>query len=254
MYGSDFDSSTAAWPLDAVGAYVRLLNHQWEAGFVPDDLQGVASILRVTPSKARSLWWIVEQKLPVVATGRRANWRLAGLREQREEWSRKSSVGGKRGAATRATKGQPPLQPPFEPPLQPNGQPKGNTPDPFPIPSESPPPTHTPSGDSSECAREYGVFGSEDLAEAAFKVVLAKYPPGNVRSLPRAERAWSQALPFLPPLAVLLPSIERQKRSEQWQRKVVPDLAKWIDERMWTSTLGTEQVDSAATRYRRIAE
>lgn len=155
MYGRDFDASTAAWSLDAVGAYMRLLNHQWEVGYIPDTMPGVASVLRVPPAKARGLWWIVEDKFPVIEAGKRANWRMAELREQREAWSEKSRRGGLKSAAKR----QPPLQPPLTPSGPPNGQPKGNIPFPSPIPSEDSGTSSAPNGSG---IRSSGVVGRAD--------------------------------------------------------------------------------------------
>lgn len=102
-----------------------------------------------------------------------------------------------------------------------------------------------------ECARAngggLGIYPTADLAEAAFKVFLSKYPPEGVPSAVAAERAWSEALPWLPPLGELLAALERHKRSDQWQRGKVHGIERWLRERMWTGKLGEA---SEQTRYR----
>jgi hypothetical protein len=47
MYYKDFEISTASWPADAVGWYMRLLCHQADAGVLPADVGVLASLARV---------------------------------------------------------------------------------------------------------------------------------------------------------------------------------------------------------------
>jgi uncharacterized protein YdaU (DUF1376 family) len=100
-YASRFAASTAAWSLEATGAYDRLLDHQWDNAFIPDDVDGVAAILRVGRAVAKRLWWIVEGKFPVTAAGQRRNPVLADLRREREEYLAEQARKGKAGADAR---------------------------------------------------------------------------------------------------------------------------------------------------------
>lgn len=223
MYGRDFDASTAAWSLDAVGAYMRLLNHQWEVGFIPDSLPGVASVMRVTPAKAKGLWWIVEDKFPVALDGKRANWRMSEIREQREAWSEKSRRGGLSSAAKR----QPPLQPPHEA----NGQPKGNIPIPSPLPSEDFGSSSAPNGSG---IRSSSVVGPVDrLAAKRVEVEWRMEEAWRVHLIARERHftAKNGAAPNPPELTTETKKAIREALKEHDRSRLGPeDRERWAKE------------------------
>jgi uncharacterized protein YdaU (DUF1376 family) len=84
------------------GAYIRLLCHCWlsEDCGIPDDEEALAEL-----SRLRGQWkkqgQRVREKFESIG-GRLFNPRLIEERQKQAEWSRKSSEGGKRSAATRA--------------------------------------------------------------------------------------------------------------------------------------------------------
>jgi hypothetical protein len=81
-------------------------------------------------------------------------------------------------------------------------------------------------------------YPTPELAEAGFRVFLDKYPAAGVSSEFEAQRAWGQVLPWLPPLAELLPALERYKRSPLARANKPHNIARWLRERMWTGKLG----------------
>jgi len=44
LYVDDFDLDTRTWPLDVVGALIRLMNHQWREGYLPANQEKLARI------------------------------------------------------------------------------------------------------------------------------------------------------------------------------------------------------------------
>lgn len=102
FYHRDFDFSTAAWPLESVGAYVRLLSYQWDKGAVPSDPAEIAAVLRVPPRQAASLWLSrLAEKFPVGDDGQRRNAKLEEIRAEQEAFIRRQSEKGRAGAAAR---------------------------------------------------------------------------------------------------------------------------------------------------------
>jgi uncharacterized protein YdaU (DUF1376 family) len=101
MYGQRFDSATAAWSLEETGAFVRLMNKQWDAGYIPDDMGELARIIRCSTTKTRSLWRRLADKFPLCEDGLRRNPLLSSIRCEREDYSREQSRKGKSGASRR---------------------------------------------------------------------------------------------------------------------------------------------------------
>lgn len=162
---------------------------------------------------------------------------------------------GQKGAQHGVKGGRPPQQkPPYKPPSVAS---EGGISKPPPAsasasaPASLPPHTH-PEGVCKEGAGGLGGYPNAECAEAAFKVFLDKYPKSGVPSEFVAQHAWSEALPQLPVLGDLLAALERQKRSDQWQRGVVPRIDRWLRERMWTGKLGEANAETG--RYRVLGE
>lgn len=56
FYAADFEIDTRAYTVEAVGAYIRLLIHQWINGSVPQDELQLARIAGCTPDEFVGLW------------------------------------------------------------------------------------------------------------------------------------------------------------------------------------------------------
>lgn len=67
FYASDFYASTAAWPPDWVGAYIRLLSFAWMNGGIPDDR---AAVDRIAGGLTDAGWDAIRARL-VLADGDR---------------------------------------------------------------------------------------------------------------------------------------------------------------------------------------
>jgi uncharacterized protein YdaU (DUF1376 family) len=63
LYVQDFLHGTAAMTNEEVGAYSRLLAHEWEHGSVPaDDRTQLAALLHESPPRALQLWSRLHRK------------------------------------------------------------------------------------------------------------------------------------------------------------------------------------------------
>jgi len=122
MYAQDFDMDTAAWGTDEIGIYVRLLNYEWVNGSIPDDIQRIAKIVRVSPRKLQKSWEIISKKFAKNGDNNLQNRRMEEEREKRlnyiESQREKGILSAKKrwGGVTTVKPG-----------LQPNDKPEGNS-------------------------------------------------------------------------------------------------------------------------------
>jgi uncharacterized protein YdaU (DUF1376 family) len=104
FYAADFLMGTLQMTLEARGAYVTLLIHQWDAGFVPgDDLRALGAILGVPPRHASLLWTTLGHKFTRGTDGRWRNARLELVRAEQAAYRAGQSQKGKASAAKRWT-------------------------------------------------------------------------------------------------------------------------------------------------------
>lgn len=137
FYPNDFlGGVVASYSLEEIGLYTVLLAFDWNLSGLPLDVEKLAKLSRVSLRKFRVLWETVGENF-VERDGRYFNPRLQLERAKQEEWRRKSSDGGKKGAANRGSRV-------VEPPYQPNG----NTP----TPSPSPTPEEQEQSSAGACA------------------------------------------------------------------------------------------------------
>ena len=87
FWGKDFDASTATWTVAEVGAYLRLLIAQWEAGKsgLPGDPERLQLACRCTAREWAEVWPALDAKFPVNGDGARRNARLEEVRKAHEE-------------------------------------------------------------------------------------------------------------------------------------------------------------------------
>lgn len=79
LYYNDINSSTEHWSDEEFGAYMRLLIHQWDKGFIPDD----HTRLRRIADTAKKHWKILKQKFVKGEDGLLRNTRMEEVREDR---------------------------------------------------------------------------------------------------------------------------------------------------------------------------
>jgi uncharacterized protein YdaU (DUF1376 family) len=97
-YPASFDLSTAEFTLSEVGAYQRLLNHQWANGSIPgDSIKALALILRCTPNTAKSIWKVVGVKFSRGDDGRWRNAKMERVRSDAEAFRMKQAGNGSKG-------------------------------------------------------------------------------------------------------------------------------------------------------------
>lgn len=107
-YPAAFDLSTAEFTLSEVGAYQRLLNHQWANGSVPGDgIKALSLILRCTPSTAKSIWNTISIKFVRGEDGRWRNQKMERVRAEAEAFRAKQAENGARGGRPRKPSGNP---------------------------------------------------------------------------------------------------------------------------------------------------
>jgi uncharacterized protein YdaU (DUF1376 family) len=70
---------TRGWPLAARGIYRELLDAQWDAGALPEDVETLRAIAGATPEEWHTGWPLVEPQFPV-RRGRRRHLALEQLR------------------------------------------------------------------------------------------------------------------------------------------------------------------------------
>ena len=136
FYADDFLAGTLVMDQADVGAYIRLLCHQWSRGSIPAEAEKQQRLAGGSVSAD------VLAKFPAGDDGLLRNPRLEIERQKQLEFRESQRQKGLRSAEMRrsvnhgsATVGTA-VQPSPQPEWQPNGQPEGNSPSPSPSPSK----------------------------------------------------------------------------------------------------------------------
>jgi len=98
LFADDFLSGTAEMTTEEVGAYIRLLCHQWTKGGLPNDQDRLARM--AGPMALPSLCYVIAKFLPG-DDGLLRHPRLEKIRAEQEEFRRKKSHSGSLGAKNR---------------------------------------------------------------------------------------------------------------------------------------------------------
>jgi uncharacterized protein YdaU (DUF1376 family) len=101
FYAKDFQTGTATMSLQEVGAYIRLLAHQWDSGSVPAEPKERARILGCAKAQEVTLWKVIGKKFDLHA-GVYLNERLETERKKQTDYRRRQSDNGKASAASKA--------------------------------------------------------------------------------------------------------------------------------------------------------
>src|SRR5215467_11293348 len=90
LYAKEFlqDEAVIAMQLDAVGAYIILLCHQWNEGSIPADAAVQARICRTTIDRMQEIWPQISAKFMRVSRdkNRLVNPKLEIVRKERERF------------------------------------------------------------------------------------------------------------------------------------------------------------------------
>lgn len=98
MYPDAFEQGTDEMTLAEVGAYIRLLNSQWNKGSIPgDNVDALSRILRCTRGTARSVWNTVHVKFVRGEDGKWQNPRLEKERRKQADRRAKLAANGAQG-------------------------------------------------------------------------------------------------------------------------------------------------------------
>lgn len=100
FYPKDFITGTIGLTPEEVGAYIRLLCHQWEKGSVPGEIELIARIVGLPVSRMRRVWYrLLAYFVPDPANPAYGfvNARLERERRKQDEFRKRASDSGKRG-------------------------------------------------------------------------------------------------------------------------------------------------------------
>lgn len=111
FYPADFLTGTSEMSAEEVGAYIRLLCHQWINGSLPQEVEKIARIA-VCSEVAAS---VVSLKFTRGEDGRLRNARLEDVREKQEEYRRKQTQNGQRGGRPNKPNAKPTENPTLNP-------------------------------------------------------------------------------------------------------------------------------------------
>lgn len=110
LFCRDFLMSTIGWTAAQRGHYLTLLMVQWDAGFLPPNLDALERI----SDGVSDAWNLLEDKFPVGTDGHRRNLRLeehrANAVQLREKRKKSGQEGGKAKAKQSSSKGVAPLE------------------------------------------------------------------------------------------------------------------------------------------------
>jgi uncharacterized protein YdaU (DUF1376 family) len=106
LYAKEFlqDEAVIAMELEAVGAYIILLCHQWTEGSIPADPALLARICRTTPERIEAIWPQLAVQFPRKESHnakRLANRKLEVIRKERYNFNATQTQHGLNGAAAR---------------------------------------------------------------------------------------------------------------------------------------------------------
>ena len=101
LYAADFMMDTATWTDEEVGAYFRLLCHQWINGSVPSQHERLALLVSAPMQRFADLWAQIGPKFREAGGGRLQNARLERERRKQAAQSKTNRERARKAAAAR---------------------------------------------------------------------------------------------------------------------------------------------------------
>lgn len=105
-YAQDWIAGTAHLCLEAQGAFIRLLDHQWVDGPFANDPDEIAGRLGISPRRFAKVWQKLARHFPKNSTGLLANRRLEDERAKQIAYRAEQSRRGHAGANARWGNGE----------------------------------------------------------------------------------------------------------------------------------------------------
>lgn len=238
LYADDFLAGTADMSAEEVGAYIRLLCHQWSKGSIPADEERAGRIAGLigSPSLRYAL-----AKFSLCDDGQLRNARLEQVRAESAKYRAKQVESGRAGASKRW--GQ----------LKKHGEPNG-------MPMATPLPTPLPTPLAKRCP--------DDSSPSPSPVIPPKAPKGaepvgfadfwtiypRKESKVNATRAWKRLNPSDETQARILKDVSNRKNSEGWLKdngQYIPHPATYLNQKRWEDLFEIpETKESLAARMR----
>ena len=101
FYASDYLSSSKVqqMPLEAQGAYMRLLCYNWQDGTIPADIESLAKLCGVTRNRMKKLWIFLRDSFSVAENfpDKLVNERLESVRRDQANYRKRQQEAGKLG-------------------------------------------------------------------------------------------------------------------------------------------------------------
>lgn len=180
LYVDDFLAGTSDMSCEEVGAYIRLLCHQWTKGSIPNDEERATRMAGLMGSP--SLRYVLA-KFALCDDGNRRNTRLETVRTERDKFLLQQAENGRKGAEKRwgngDSNGDPngkPIATPLATPMA-DACPKDSSPSPSPIPSPIPIPLNPLTPLQGEAAS--AAVASENKPSATSVLPEGEKPQGD---------------------------------------------------------------------------
>ena len=216
FYADDFLAGTLDLSQAEVGAYIRLLCHQWNRGSIPVD---------------------VLAKFRLHEDGTLKNERLEAVRAASDAFRDKQAEKGRKSAEKRANmanRGSTAVQPGG----QPNGQPEANSPSPSPLIPPIPPQrgeTQTPLKLENEPPPP-----PKPDPRAGFALFWQAYPKKT--NQPTAKRAWLKLKPDADLARRIVEDVQARRNSFDWTKdsgQFIPNPGTYLNGRRWDDAVET---------------
>jgi uncharacterized protein YdaU (DUF1376 family) len=220
FYASDFLVDTIDLSNEELGAYVRLLCHQWVNGSLPAQLELILRCAHAVLPAFEAVWTSIQGKFTVGQDGRLRNPRMEEVRQNMVRFHESKVLAGKSRwisreqslSAAKAEHEQSTL-----------------------TSSSSSEEKKHPSIPSKRGWRTASLSASQ---EAAFEMFWEVFPRKAAKAL--AQKAFAKLDPDADLLGRMVKAVERQKQTEQWQKnggRFIPHPATWLHQQRWQDEL-----------------
>ena len=249
LYADDFLSGTAEMSAEEVGAYIRLLCHQWAKGGLPNDEPRLARMAGLIGSP--SLGYVVAKFRPY-PDGCLRHPRLEAIRAEREAFKARQANSGAVGAERRWGKkpkdGDPNGDPNGKPMATPMAKtwPEDGSPSPSPSPNIPPiapqggqdapdSPAATPKPDPEPTPKPKRQRAKVPLIPAdGFDTFWAAYPAKLAKTA--AIRAWNAITPDAALADRIVADVQARRNSHDWTKDMgqfIPHPSTYLNQRRW---------------------
>ncbi len=240
LYADDFLSGTADMSAEEVGAYIRLLCHQWSKGGLPNDEPRLARMAGLMGSP--SLGYVVAKFRPC-DDGCLRHPRLESIRAERDAFKARQAHSGAAGAerrwGTKRNNGNPNGNPMATPLAK--AWPEDSSPSPSPVippiapqgGQETPPEPPAPKRRKPRANLPLIPAPGFDLFWAAYPAKLAKTA---------AIKAWNRLTPDDATTSRIVADVQARRNSHDWTKDMgqfIPHPSTYLNQRRWEDSRET---------------